>query len=80
MNFHFASRVAPGTRLVVAIAPEFTIGFVRPSVAALDAFERVERPPGGVHADFLADLLPAPIASQTRAKMNGLDTLMIVNS
>ena len=31
MNRHFSSTLAPGTRLVVAIAPEFTIGFVRPS-------------------------------------------------
>ena len=31
MNRHFASTLAPGTRLVVAIAPGFTIGFVRPS-------------------------------------------------
>ena len=28
---HFASASAPGTRLVAAIAPGFTIGFVRPS-------------------------------------------------
>ncbi len=31
MNLHLASASAPGTRLVVAIAPAFTIGFVRPS-------------------------------------------------
>ena len=31
MNVHLSSRVEPGARLVVAIAPEFTIGFVRPS-------------------------------------------------
>ncbi len=31
MNCHRASGVAPGTRLVVAMAPEFTMGFVRPS-------------------------------------------------
>ena len=31
MNFHLASRFSPGTRLVVAMAPELTIGFDRPS-------------------------------------------------
>ena len=31
MNFHLAVVVSPGTRLVVAIAPAFTIEFVRPS-------------------------------------------------
>ena len=59
MNFHLASAVAPGTRLVVAIAPEFTIGFVRPSAPRSIALERVERQPGGVHPDLLADLLGA---------------------
>ena len=31
MNRHFASTVSPGVRLVVAIAPAFTSGFVLPS-------------------------------------------------
>jgi hypothetical protein len=31
MNRHLASAVPPGIRLVVAIAPGLTIGFVRPS-------------------------------------------------
>ena len=30
MNFHLASSVAPGTRLVVAMAPGFTIDEARP--------------------------------------------------
>jgi hypothetical protein len=32
MTCHFASCVAPGTRLVVAIAPALTIGLVAPVV------------------------------------------------
>ena len=39
MNSHFASVDEPGTRLVVAIAPAFTIGFVRPDVLPLDSGE-----------------------------------------
>ena len=59
MNRHLASAVAPGTRLVVAIAPAFTIGFVRPSALRSIGRERVERQPGGVHAELLARLLRA---------------------
>jgi hypothetical protein len=31
MNAHFAALLSPGTRLVAAMAPAFTIGFDRPS-------------------------------------------------
>ena len=66
MNFHFASVVAPGTRLVVAIAPAFTIGLVRPVDAAFDRRERVERQPGGVGADLRAKLLGAELLAHQR--------------
>ena len=59
MNFHLASAVAPGTRLVVAIAPALTIGFVRPSALRSIAASELNGKPGGVRAELLARLLRA---------------------
>ena len=79
MNFHLASRLSPGTRLVVAIAPELTIGFVRPSgLRSMPASELNAIPVAFTPIFWRAS--STPIASQTRAKMKGLETLMIVNS
>ena len=61
MKRHFSSASAPGTRLVTAIAPGFTIGLVRPSPLRSTAVDRVERQPGGVHADQPPQLLPAEL-------------------
>src|SRR5215467_8341348 len=45
MNLHRASWLFPGTRLVVAMAPELTMGFVRPlSPASTAATELKARP------------------------------------
>jgi hypothetical protein len=47
MNRHLASRERPGVRLVVAIAPAFTMGFVRPSgLCSMLATELKVRPVG----------------------------------
>ena len=51
MNRHCSSTVEPGARLVVAIAPELTIGLVRPSPLRSIAVERVERQAGRVDAE-----------------------------
>ena len=42
----------------MAIAPEFTIGFVRPPTS-FDRLQRIERQAGGVDADLLAQLFRA---------------------
>ena len=79
MNFHLALRVAPGTRLVVAIAPEFTIGFVRPSgFRSMPSSELNARPVA--FTPIFSRTSSTPSASQTRANTNGFETLMIVNS
>ena len=78
MACHFSAAVLPGTRLVVAIAPGLTIGFVRPSLCST-----AESQLNGKPVPLTPSLLCAssgPIASHTRAKTNGFDTLMIVNS
>ena len=78
-NSHFASAVAPGTRLVAAIAPGLTIGFVRPSpLRSIAVSELNARPvlltPSSRRASS------GPKLSQTSAKTNGFATLMIANS
>ena len=79
MNCHFSSRFAPGTRLVVAIAPEFTIGLVRPSSPrSMPSTELKARPVA--FTPTLSRTTSVPSSSATRAKTNGFDTLMIVNS
>ena len=71
---HFSSSVSPGTRLVVAMAPAFTIGFmVRLALSSTAITESKGRPvaltPSRARASW------APIASQTSANTNGFDTL-----
>jgi len=79
MNLHLSSRLAPGTRLVVAIAPEFTIGFVRPSgLRSIPSSELNARPVA--FTPIFCRTASTPRASHTRAKTNGLETLMIVKS
>ena len=65
MNFHFASAVAPGTRLVVAIAPAFTIGFVRPSgLRSTPASELNGRPVAFAPSFWRACSAPMSLANQ----------------
>ena len=59
MGFPLRVCVSPGTRLVVAIAPEFTIGLVRPSPLCSMAVKRIERQPCGVDADPVAQRIGA---------------------
>ena len=76
---HLASAFEPGTRLAAAIAPEFTIGFVRPSgLRSIAASELNARPV--LLAPSRRRASSGPRLSQTRAKTNGFATLMIVNS
>ena len=75
-----SSAVAPGTRLVVAIAPAFTIGFVRPSSLRSTAASELNGSPVRVDAEPLRAPRSGPSASQTSANTNGFETLMIVNS
>ena len=79
MNPHRSSAVAPGTRLVVMIAPGLTIGFVRPSALASIAATELNGNPVPLAPSF-ARASAGPISWQTSANTNGLDTLMIVKS
>ena len=64
---------------MVAIAPEFTMGLVRPSgLSSTPARELKGRPVA--FTPTLSRISSGPSSSQTRAKVNGLATLMIVNS
>jgi hypothetical protein len=68
-----------GARLVVAIAPELTIGFVRPSgLRSTASIELNGRPV--LLTPTRSRTASAPSRSHTSAKTNGFDTLMIVNS
>lgn len=78
-NVHFAARVRPGTRLVVAIAPEFTIGFVRPSAFRSIPSRELNASPVAL-TPMRCRVSSTPRASHTKAKMNGFETLMIENS
>jgi hypothetical protein len=79
MNRHLSSTVLPGTRLVVAIAPAFTIGLVRPSgLRSIAAIELNGSPVALAPSCSRARL--APIAWQTSAKTNGFDTLITENA
>ncbi len=79
MNFQRDSTSSPGTRLVVAMAPELTIGLVRPSGLRSTAATELKAMPVAL-APILSRTSCTPSASATNAKMNGFDTLMIVNS
>src|SRR5215475_10495245 len=77
MNRHFSSAFSPGTRLVVAIAPALTIGFVLPSrLHSMPANELNGRPV--LLTPSLSRAASGPIRSQTSANKNGFDTLMMV--
>ena len=78
MNCHRASLVSPGTRLVVAIAPAFTIGLVRPSALRSTAASELNGSPV-LFAPIFARAASQPIDWQTSANTKGLETLMIVN-
>ncbi len=69
----------PGIRLVVAIAPEFTIGFVRPSPLRSTASSELNGRPVLFTPSF-SRAASGPSASHTSANTNGLETLMIENS
>src|SRR6516225_11487158 len=79
MNLHLASTVAPAARLVVAIAPAFTIGLVRPSTLSSIAVSELNGSPV-LFTPSLSRACSAPIDWQTNANTKGLDTLMIANS
>ena len=79
MNRHWSSAVAPGARLVAAIAPAFTIGFVLPSPLASTAANELNGSPV-LFTPSRPRTSSGPSASQTSAKTNGLETLMIENS
>src|SRR5215475_13776436 len=64
MNFHLASTVVPGTRLVVAMAPAFTIGLVRPSTLRAPALESLK---GRVDALYVVG---DPLANVNRVRIN----------
>ena len=71
-----AATSAPGTRLVVAMAPEFTMGLVRPSaLASMPANELKARPVA--LAPTAARNASHPMDWQTSAMTKGLETLMI---
>ena len=72
-------RSRPGRRLVVAIAPGFTIGFVRPSPLRSTASSELNGSPVPFTPSS-SRACSGPSASQTSANTNGFDTLMIVNS
>jgi hypothetical protein len=73
-----SSVVAPGTRLVAAMAPGLTIGFVTPCARSTAASELNGRPVP--LAPSLVRTSAAPKRSQTSAKTNGFETLMMANS
>ncbi len=63
----------------MAIAPGFTIGFVRPSPLHSTAVSELNGNPV-LFAPSSSRARSAPRDWHTRAKTNGLDTLMIENS
>ena len=71
--------VAPGTRLVVAIAPALTIGLVRPSALRSMAASELNGSPVALAPSF-ARASSAPSSWHTSANTNGFDTLMMENS
>jgi hypothetical protein len=79
MNRHFSAKFSPGAKLVVAIAPEFTMGLVRPSSPRSTPSTELKARPVALTPIF-SRTVAAPRCSATNAKMNGFDTLMIVNS
>ena len=64
---------------MVAIAPELTIGFVRPSGLRSTASTELNASPVAL-TPIRSRIAAGPSRSQTRANTNGFETLMIVNS
>ena len=79
MKRHLAWNEVPGTRLVVAMAPAFTMGFVLPSALRSMAASELNGSPVAFTPSF-SRAFSGPKDWQTRAKMNGLETLMMENS
>ena len=69
-------QVGPGTRLVAAIAPELTMGLVRPSPARSIASSELNGRPVALTPSFTR-AASGPSSSQTSANTKGLETLMI---
>ena len=63
-----SSTVEPGSRLVVAMAPAFTMRVHRAAVVQLDGHDRVERQPGGVDAEQLGAASIGTDARRTPAR------------
>ena len=71
--------VGPGTRLVVASAPAFTMGFmVRSALSSIPITESKGRPV--LLTPSLRRASSGPMASHTRANTKSLEMLWIVNS
>jgi len=79
MKFHLWAAVDQGTRLVVAMVPAFTIGFVRPSGLRSTPASELNGNPVAFAPSF-ARAASGPKSSQISANTNGFDTLMIENS
>jgi hypothetical protein len=79
MNRHFSSVLAPGAMLVVAIAPGFTIGLVRPSIRSSIAATELNLLPVALRPTNCATVLGL-CTLHISANTNGLATLMIENS
>ena len=78
MKAHCSSAVAPGTRLVVAMAPALTMGFmVRSSLSSMAITELKARPVALTPSFSRA--ASWPMASHTRAKTKGLEMLCSEN-
>ena len=75
-NCHLASAVPPGSRLVAAIAPGFTMGFVTPSLPRSTAASELNGSPVAFAPIFLR-ACSGPSTAQASANTNGLATLMI---
>ena len=74
-----SSTLSPGSRLVVAIAPELTIGLVLPSSLRSTAASESNGNPVPF-TPILCHTSSGPSRSHARANTNGLATLMIVKS
>jgi hypothetical protein len=79
MKRHFSSEVLPGARLVVAIAPAFTIGFMVRVSFNSTAITELKGSPVLLTPIFLRASHP-PSAWHTSANTNGFAILCIENS
>jgi hypothetical protein len=77
MNRHWAAASAPGTRLVVAIAPAFTSGLESPSSVRSTASAELNGSPV-LFTPRASRASCSPIASHTRANRNGFDRLWML--